>query len=117
MAMRAPPGWPLEQSPFHPAELALQERFGRRQQLDVGGRRAVRDHLIEQHRVFLAQLPFVLIGSVDREGQPWASMIAGQPGFTHSLDPSILRIDGRPLRGDPLTEHLVSGAPIGVLIQ
>ena len=108
-------GWPLEQSPFHPAELALQEQFGRRQQLDAGARRGVRDHLIDQHRVFFARLPFVLIGSVDREGQPWASMVAGLPGFAHSPDPSVLRIEGRPLPGDPLTEHLVSGAPIGVL--
>ena len=110
-----PPGWPHEQSPFHPAELALQEQFGRRQQLDVGARRAIRDYLIEQHRVFFAQLPFVLIGSVDRDGQPWASMIAGRPGFTHSPDPSVLRIEGRPLPGDPLSGHLASGALIGVL--
>jgi uncharacterized protein len=109
------PDWPLAQSPFHPVELALQERFGRRQQLDAGARRAVRDHLIEQHQTFFAQLPFVLLGSVDAHGQPWASIVAGRPGFAHSPDPSTLRFDVTPLPGDPVIANLATGTPIGAL--
>jgi len=49
--------------------------------LEAGARRSVRDHLIPQHRDFFQQLPFLLVGSIDSAGQPWASIIAGKPGF------------------------------------
>jgi predicted pyridoxine 5'-phosphate oxidase superfamily flavin-nucleotide-binding protein len=110
-----PSGWPYERSPFHPAELALQERFGHRQTLDVRARRTVRGVLIEQHRQFYAQLPFILVGSVDATGQPWASMLAGHPGFVHSPDAEHLRFDGVPIDGDPVKDGLALGAPVGVL--
>ncbi|MGW1420893.1 2Fe-2S iron-sulfur cluster-binding protein [Bradyrhizobium sp. TM239] len=108
-------GWPFDQSPFHQGERALHELYGRRQQIDFAARRVIQDHLTEQHRVFFGQLPFVLIGSVDHEGQPWASMLVGRPGFMHSTNPVILRFEADPLPGDPLPRHLVDGAPIGVL--
>jgi predicted pyridoxine 5'-phosphate oxidase superfamily flavin-nucleotide-binding protein len=111
----SPSGWPHERSPFHPAELALQERFGHRQTLDVRARRTVRGVLIEQHRQFYAQLPFILVGSVDATGQPWASMLAGHPGFVHSPDAKHLRFDVAPLDGDPIKNALAVGVPVGVL--
>ena len=109
------PGWPHLQSPFHPAELALQERFGQRGALDAGARRGVRGMLVEQHRQFFAQIPFILFGSVDATGQPWASMLAGEPGFAHSPDPEHLRIDLQLAQGDPLRENLTMGTSVGVL--
>lgn len=109
------PGWPHAASPFSPVEQALQEKFGHRAQLDLGARRGVRAVLIEQHRTFYAQLPFLLVGSVDAEGQPWASMLAARPGFVSSPDPSTLRVDVRPVRGDPLGGNLRLGAPMAVL--
>lgn len=109
------PTWPRDESPFHDAELALQERYGKRAALDAGARRGVRDVLIDQHRAFFAQIPFLLVGSVDRGGQPWASMLGGRPGFAHSPDPRRLRIDLLPAQGDPLAGNLVPGAPLGVL--
>lgn len=102
-------------SPFHPAELALQERFGRRKMLEAPGRRSVRDHLIPQHREFFQQLPFLLVGSIDESGQPWASIVAGTPGFATSPDPRHLRVDVLPHSGDPLAGNLRDGAPIALL--
>ena len=110
-----PSGWPHERSPFHPAELALQERFGHRKTLDVRARRTVRGVLIEQHRQFYAQLPFILVGTVDATGQPWASMLAGHPGFVSSPDAKHLRFDMAPIDGDPVKDGLALGAPVGVL--
>lgn len=104
-----------EASPFHAAEIALQERFGRRARLEGVSRRSIRDHLIEQHRTFFPQLPFLLVGSVDATGQPWASMLAGRPGFVWSPDPRHLRVDARPLFDDPLKGNLVVGMPFAVL--
>ena len=102
-------------SPFHPAELALQERFGRRKMLEAGARRGIRDHLIPQHRDFFQQLPFILAGSVDASGQPWASIIAGRPGFATSADPQHLRVGVLPHPGDPFALNLLEGAPVALL--
>jgi predicted pyridoxine 5'-phosphate oxidase superfamily flavin-nucleotide-binding protein len=93
----------------------VQERVGVRARMDAGGRRSIRDFMPDQHRVFFAQLPFLLVGSTDAEGQPWASILAARPGFASSPDPKILRIDGRPLAGDPLNRTLHEGAEIGLL--
>ena len=104
-----------EGSPFHPAELALQERFGRRKMLATPARRFIRDHLIAQHREFFRQLPFVVVGSVDSGEQPWASIVAGPPGFAHSPDPYHLRVDAMPHPDDPLAANLAAGAPVALL--
>jgi predicted pyridoxine 5'-phosphate oxidase superfamily flavin-nucleotide-binding protein len=102
-------------SAFHPAELALQERFGRRKMLEAPARRSVRNHLIPQHREFFQQLPFLLVGSIDASGQPWASIVAGAPGFATSPDPLHLHVDTLPQPGDPLARNLLHGAPVALL--
>lgn len=102
-------------SPFHAGELAIQERAGALAQAAVTGRRGIRDHMPDQHREFFAQLPFMLVGSVDASGQPWASVLVGEPGFMHSPDPKTLRIDAHPLPGDPLAANLQAGARLGML--
>ncbi len=93
----------------------MQERFGHRQTLEVRARRTVRSVLIGQHRQFYPQLPFILVGSVDATGQPWASMLAGHPGFVHSPDAQHLRFDVAPIDGDPVKAGLALGVPLGVL--
>ena len=102
-------------SPFHAGELAVQQRAGTLAQSAVTGRRGIRDHMPEQHRQFFSQLPFILVGSVDAGGQPWASVLAGQPGFLHSPDPKTLRIDSGALPGDVLAANLRPGARLGLL--
>jgi len=69
----------------------------------------------DQHRKFFAQLPYVLVGSVDGRGRPWASVLAGEPGFLRSPDPRRLDVAARPIEGDPLADGLRPGAPLGVL--
>lgn len=98
---------------FHEGELALQVRAGVRERL--GDAPFIRDQMPRQHRDFFAQLPFLLAGSVDREGQPWASALAGAPGFIHSPDPRRLAVRARPAAHDPLAAALAAGAPLGLL--
>ncbi|CAN7666846.1 MULTISPECIES: flavin-nucleotide-binding protein [unclassified Variovorax] len=100
---------------WHEGERALQSRAGIGQRMAEIGPRVVRDHMPDQHRSFFAQLPFLIAGSLDAEGRPWASVLAAPPGFAHSPDPMHLRIDARPLRDDPLGAALAPGAPIGLL--
>jgi uncharacterized protein len=102
-------------SPFHAAELELQRRFGRRAILERPARRAIRDHLIQQHRDFYRQLAFIVVGSVNSSGQPWASLLPGPPGFAWSPDIHHLRIDKLPHLQDPLAASLATGGTIGLL--
>jgi uncharacterized protein len=100
---------------WHEGERALQSRLGIGERMAEIGARVIRDHMPDQHRSFFAQLPFLVAGSLDAEGRPWASVLAAPPGFAHSPDPTHLRIDALPLRGDPLHDAIAVGAQIGLL--
>lgn len=102
-------------SPFHEGEREIQMRLGIRDKMETFGRRTIRDHLPDQHRNFYVKLPFVLIGSVDDQGRPWASIVAGRPGFMASPDPNTLHVAARPLYGDPLLTTIRAGGNIGLL--
>ena len=102
-------------APFHAGERALQARAGAREIMAAAGPRVIRDFMPEQHRAFFAQLPFLLVGSLDADHQPWASVLSAPPGFAHSPDATHLRIDALPAAGDPLAGQLVPGASLGLL--
>lgn len=105
----------IKTSPFHAGEQALQERLGVREKMERFGRKIIRDHLVEQHRDFYAKLPFLVVGSRDETGQPWASILAGRPGFAQSPDPGRLQLDAAAVPGDPLEQGLRPGAQIAGL--
>ena len=100
---------------FHLGEQLLQSRAGVRDQLAEMGSQVIRDHMPDQHRVFFAQRPFIIIGSMDAAGQPWASILAAPPGFISAPDAYRLRIGAVPGLSDPLHKSLVVGADIALL--
>jgi uncharacterized protein len=104
-----------ESSPFHPGEQALQERAGVRRRLAQVGPKVIRDFMPGQHREFFAQLPFLIVGSLDAEHRPWASILVGYPGFVSSGDPRTLEVDARAGFGDPLGASIMPGAAVGLL--
>ena len=110
-----PPGWDLDDAPFHAGEIAVQTQAGVREKAEIGGRRGIRRYLPEQHRQFFAQLPFMVLGGIDGEGQPWATLRVGEPGFISSPDATTLRIAGEALPGDPLADAWHTGALLGGL--
>lgn len=75
------PGWTRQESPFHAGELAIHARFGTQERIDRQGRRFIRDYLTQQHQEFFTQLAYLIVGTVDEAGNPWASIIVGKPGF------------------------------------
>ncbi len=101
--------------PFHAGELAVQQRLGIAERMRGIGQRVVRSFMPEQHRQFHAQLPFMLVGSVDAQQRPWASVLVGAPGFIQSPDARQLQFTAHPVAGDPLAEGLTPGAPLGFL--
>jgi ferredoxin-NADP reductase/predicted pyridoxine 5'-phosphate oxidase superfamily flavin-nucleotide-binding protein len=103
------------QSPFHKGEQEIQRRLGVREQIEDIGQRFIRDRMPEQHREFYAQLPMVLVGSVDDKGQPWSSVLTGPRGFMDSPDERNLHIRAIAPQGDPLNDNLYIGSPVGLL--
>ena len=101
--------------PFHAGELAVQQRLGIAERMLPIGQRVVRTFMLQQHREFFPQLPFVMVGSVDAQQRPWASVLVGEPGFIQAPDDRRLTFAARPVEGDPLAEGLNPGAPLGFL--
>jgi uncharacterized protein len=108
-------GWTRAESPFHRGELAIQARMGVREQMDQQGRQVIREFLPPQHRQFFAQLSYVMVGTVDATGNPWASILVGNPGFLSSPDDRTLHVAATPLFGDPIAMILTDKIDIGLL--
>jgi uncharacterized protein len=100
---------------FHAGEVAMQRAAGVHERLHELGPRAIRDQMPDQHREFFEQLPTLLVGSVDEQQRPWASMLAGLPGFIATQDAQHLRVDAWPAHDDPLHAQLHVGAALGLL--
>ena len=105
----------LEQSPWHAGERQMQQSAGVAERMAVTGPKVIRDHLPEQHRDFYPLLPYLVLGVVDGQGTPWATLVEGAPGFVHSPDPQRLQIDSLPSATDPARAGLHQGASVGVL--
>ena len=109
------PGWSLTESPFHAGELAIQTRLNIQERVDRMGRRFIREYITEQLQQFFAQLSYVIIGTVDEAGNLWASILVGKPGFMTTPNDRLLKVNAKPLTGDPLLHNLVEGSDIGLL--
>lgn len=93
----------------------VQTKVGVRDQMERKGRAVIRPFMPDQHREFFANQPFLVLSSADREGQPWASMLFGTPGFMTSDAPDLLNVEAWPAPGDPLLYGLHNGASVGGL--
>ncbi|MFL1549625.1 pyridoxamine 5'-phosphate oxidase family protein [Pseudomonas sp. D47] len=105
----------IEQSPWHAGERQMQESAGVAERMAVVGPKVIRDHLPEQHRDFYPLLPYLVLGAVDAQGIPWATLLEGAPGFAHSPDPQTLQVDSMPSKGDPALPAILSGGSVGLL--
>ncbi|KAJ5666105.1 uncharacterized protein N7477_008553 [Penicillium maclennaniae] len=100
MATTALHGW-------HPGELTIQRKLGFANAATDGWSR-ISNFMPEQHRLFhTSNLPFIPIATLDEEGRPWASIVAGstgESGFVESPDPRTLTFHTRLWEGDPLLD-------------
>ena len=102
-------------SPWHAGEKQLQEIYHVAERMDELGRRVIRDYMPDQHREFYHQLPFMVVGAVDPNNRPWATLLEGPDGFISSADPHHLRLATSLDPQDPATPGLQSGEAIGLL--
>ena len=96
---------------FHEDEARAQALAGHQRP----GRAAIRPFLPDQHREFFALLPYLFVATLDADGWPMASVLAGDPGFMQSPDPTTLSIAASPAPGDPAAPTFVAGAEVGLL--
>lgn len=100
---------------WHEGELFIQDMLGVAGRMTSVGQRVVRDYMPDQHREFYAQLPFLVLGSVDGAGNPWATFLEGRPGFITSPTPTTLDIAARPDPSDPAAPGMGEDMPVGLL--
>lgn len=105
----------MDTSRFHAGELRAQARAGVREDFASRAGAVIRDHMPDQHRQFFSELPFFFLGALDATGQPWATVLAGEPGFITAPDARTLRIAGGLLPGDPLQGQLLPRRHVGGL--
>ncbi|HEY5375118.1 MAG TPA: pyridoxamine 5'-phosphate oxidase family protein, partial [Polyangiaceae bacterium] len=108
-------GWTHEGSPFHAGEQAVQSVAGVRDKIERAGRNMIHEEMPDLHRQLFELLPMLVVGSISASGRLWASFLTGPPGFVSAPSSKLLKVQARPLLGDPLAEQLSVGAPLGVL--
>ena len=106
---------PAIPSLWHAGEQRLQAQVGVAERMEQVGRKVVRDYLPDQHRAFYAHLPYIVIGAVDDQGWPWASVLDDRAGFIGSPDPRRLSVSRLPDADDPLSQGIRRGAALGML--
>ncbi|MGB1237403.1 MAG: pyridoxamine 5'-phosphate oxidase family protein [Pseudomonadales bacterium] len=107
----------------HPAAACVWHRGERQLQIETGvaelmqqvGPRVIRPFMPQQHRDFYAQLNYILLGSVDGTGLPWASYLVGEKGFIHAGDEQHLAFSAMLEDTDPGREGIYPGAALGFL--
>jgi uncharacterized protein len=92
---------------FHSGEIAVQERAGVRDiAQDVG--EGIVDHLPPGASEFLKRRQMAVLGTVDKSGHVWASVVTGEPGFIEIIDDRTLRIAALASSSDPLFRNLAT---------
>lgn len=100
---------------FHAGEHSIQDRIGITDSLAPFAQRVIRDHIIEEHAEFYAQLPMLNVGAVDKTGQPWATAVFGKPGFIETIDDKTLGFNGDILLRDELELQVNASEKLGLL--
>lgn len=91
----------------------LQDRMGSRERLSTVGK-LIHPALNKRHQAFFSALPWILLGGYGQDGQLWASLRYGTPGFIQTLAPDLLYVTGQVLADDPL-KYWQLGQPIALL--
>lgn len=101
--------------PYHSGERAVQTQAGVTEMANRIGK-SIRSVIPPEAQAFMAAQPMAVVGTIDRDGAVWASLLTGEPGFLSTVDPQTLRIDAGLLPDDPVMENLVVHPQIGTIV-
>ena len=102
---------------FHDGERTVQALAG---ETAIANRNVamLSDTVIGGARPFIAKQFMAVLATTDGDGDAWASVVFGEPGFLHTDDGRSITID-TPLeerdRGDPAWRNMAAGADVGML--
>ncbi|MGD1920168.1 MAG: pyridoxamine 5'-phosphate oxidase family protein [Pleurocapsa sp.] len=102
-------------SHFHQGEQTLQTEVGKREEIERASQLMIRTHMPNQHCTFFKGLRYVFIGTVDKQGQPWASILSGSIGFISIPNPHTMQIEYPFIMDHPAFVGLQPGSSVGVL--
>ena len=100
---------------FHQGELVIQTESGVEERTHKFGNKLIRDHIIGQHKEFYEKLSYVFVALHDQSGQPWVSLIQGEPGFINSPDNKTLNLSGSVIGAEELGLQSNQGNYIGIV--
>jgi uncharacterized protein len=100
---------------YHAGEIAVQMKAGVRGEADRLGA-AIRGVISPDREEYIAEQRIAVLGTVDRRGYVWASVVTGKVGFIQALDERTIRIAAAPAAGDPLPENLAQPGHAAVII-
>lgn len=104
------------ETPFHDGELEAQRLAGESERARTNGR-GISTEIVRGALRFIAQQPFFVAATLDAGGRPWASMVAGEPGFVQAPSARELAVDASRVTFVPgeLRAHLAGDERIGLL--
>ena len=107
----------MSNEPFHPGEIAVQERAGER---DIARRHgaAISSRVVPGALAFLAQQRLLALSAAGDDRHVWTSVWGGQPGFVRSTDGQHVRILTSLMEAspdDPVLGRLAIGRDLGIL--
>jgi len=105
-------------NPYHEGELAVQTRLNATDMALKTGR-VIRDSIPGGALPFIEQQAMVVIGSIDPQGQVWASILFGQPGFLRAINMRTLELNlaqAGSSAEDPLWKNLESNFSVGLIV-
>ncbi len=111
--VRKPGAGLINMSNVHNGEREVQLRVGVHERSAAVMQQVIRPAMPEQHIELFHKLPTLLVGGLDAQRRPWATVLSGWPGFMHAPDAQHLRIEALPHSHDPLA--LQPGMPLGLL--
>ncbi len=106
------------ENPFHEGERWVQERAGELLEGERNGR-VLADAILKGALKFIAQQPMVVLGSIDKEENVWASVLFGKPGFMTAPDEQTVEFDlsrASINASDPFWSNIEAIARIGALV-
>lgn len=106
-----------EDSVFHSGERAVQERAGEAAIANRNGT-LMSDTMITGARDFISKQFMVAVGSIGAQGQVWASMLIGKPGFLHTDSGKSILVEvsaSERDETDPIWKNIASNPNVGML--
>ena len=106
------------ENPYHPGELVVQRRANEAELAQRNG--GVLADVIPMGALrFIGQQSLAILGSLDREGNVWASVLVGEPGFISSPEGQTVELDvtqRRSATDDPLWTNIGTNEEVGMLV-